>query len=641
MHKAELLNLINDYVDKKVALREEEDPRIKLLIDYLKLIQYEDDINFNDFYSSLNPEVKKYFYDFPDEATRDFFEIFILASSFDPHEFKKLKTSHKPNDLLPNNVNWLELLPIDLRRDLANKFLDPKSKARLSQTSQAFYKESISIEYWKDDLINLGLNKDLLKTMYESKYLENYKNLYHKFTYLSPVERKKINESWQLICLSGDLNKIQNAIKNGLLRGDDSVKETGLNPLHLIALSGNVKAIPLAMDLGIEPDQETENGENILHLAVRKGDLDMIEYILSLDRIDTTLKTASGENILHIAARYGHANVMRYIIENNQDFRIDIQALTDDDEVNANILHLAILSGDLDTIKFVLNLKEGKNLDADENKDLAESESQEENETSLIDPRTNTADDENIFHLAVQSGNIDVLKFFIKDLTYYSTQLEIDPSDVTRGGQNALHIAASMGNVEMMKLIVDRLKLDPQETTDHGLTILHLAAKSGNVEAMQFALQLNSDPAVTDDKGMNFVHYAALSGHLEALAFALQAASDKGVDINAADKFGNTALHFSAISGNPSCIKLSIDKTHLDPQTKNTIEQTALHLAAKNGHEKAIVCLREFGLDPTTKDKKGNDAFWYGEKSEKPEETKLALNKNLTTSTQSMRHSRE
>ena len=62
------------------------------------------------------------------------------------------------------------------------------------------------------------------------------------------------------------------------------------------------------------------------------------------------------------------------------------------------------------------------------------------------------------------------------------------------------------------------------------------------------------------------------------------------------DVLGNTALHVAAINGHMNIVEILLDRG-IDINSKDSIGETALHLAAANGHMNIVEILLDRGID--------------------------------------------
>lgn len=137
------------------------------------------------------------------------------------------------------------------------------------------------------------------------------------------------------------------------------------------------------------------------------------------------------------------------------------------------------------------------------------------------------------------------------------------------------------------------------ERYDTGL-ILAVRLKSWKV----FALLLNARGTVIDAQSRNgdtALMIAAFNGETAAVTRLI----DKGAEIN---RPGWTALHYAAAAGHLAIVrKLLENAAYIDAESPN--KTTPLMLAARAGHEKALLLLLEEGADVLIKNELGLDAI--------------------------------
>lgn len=156
-----------------------------------------------------------------------------------------------------------------------------------------------------------------------------------------------------------------------------------------------------------------------------------------------------------------------------------------------------------------------------------------------------------------------------------------------------VHDAAREGRVGELRAI---LREDPAQAVaadKYGLTSLHWASDRGHAEAIEALLASGAD--VNAVEGRLFrrrpLHFAALSGS-EAAVRALLAAD--GVDVDAVDYRGSTALHGAAHAGASGVIRALL-AAGADASRTRSDKETALHVAASEGRADAVRALLEAG----------------------------------------------
>jgi ankyrin repeat protein len=117
-----------------------------------------------------------------------------------------------------------------------------------------------------------------------------------------------------------------------------------------------------------------------------------------------------------------------------------------------------------------------------------------------------------------------------------------------------------------------RAKLDRGNDTvlNAGTTPLMRAAKAGDLDSMKLLLERGADPLLATRRGVNGLMLAAGLGtaeqdttgrhktQSEAIA-AIETLLDHGIDINARDSRGRTALHGAALQGYDSVVAMLVD----------------------------------------------------------------------------------
>ncbi len=78
---------------------------------------------------------------------------------------------------------------------------------------------------------------------------------------------------------------------------------------------------------------------------------------------------------------------------------------------------------------------------------------------------------------------------------------------------------------------------------------------------------------------------------------------EKGADINAADKFGSTALHRAVSKGNISIIELLLNQRSLNVNAADCEGNTPLHIAAEETKVDIAKMLLKHDANPNYKNK--------------------------------------
>jgi ankyrin repeat protein len=129
---------------------------------------------------------------------------------------------------------------------------------------------------------------------------------------------------------------------------------------------------------------------------------------------------------------------------------------------------------------------------------------------------------------------------------------------------------------------------------------------SATVESVQQLIDLGVDVNARDDMGKSALHWAA--GAQPEVIVALLAA---GADVNAKDQLDRAPLHFVAAAGSVENIRLLLDAgAEVNAQTAN--DWTPIHGAAKFAPPENIMVLLEAGADVGARTEMGESAFDFG-----------------------------
>ena len=190
------------------------------------------------------------------------------------------------------------------------------------------------------------------------------------------------------------------------------------------------------------------------------------------------------------------------------------------------------------------------------------------------------------------------------------SKAELSVNAKARNDVTPLHLAACSGNVETIKLLLNN-GANINITDDDGNTALHLAAKRGRANAISVLLESGSDVNKAGRRGNTALHMAIQQGHtpcvqellkhrrvnamqrnreqntpLQVCAYmnrqeclrVLLMYREVSEDMNAVDRYGNTALHYAA-NGRRGIVNLLLSQTNCDVTIRNVDNQTAADIA--------------------------------------------------------------
>jgi ankyrin repeat protein len=135
-------------------------------------------------------------------------------------------------------------------------------------------------------------------------------------------------------------------------------------------------------------------------------------------------------------------------------------------------------------------------------------------------------------------------------------------------------------------------------------TVLHEAALNGQAEAVDSLLEQGIDVNALDQDGRTALMYAAFNGY-EGIVTSL-VAHDAGINIK--DNYGRTPLMFAATGPFPGTVRMLLDhKAEIDAVDAEE-HFTALMYAAAEGQLEVVEILLEYGADAALRDVDGDTA---------------------------------
>ena len=382
------------------------------------------------------------------------------------------------------------------------------------------------------------------------------------------------------------------------------VSSAGYTPLHIAVTKRNINLINLLLDQGVNVNSMTIDGQTPLHIAADKGDANIIQNLLRR-KADPNLKDARGNTSLHL------------VVQPKQETKPRL--LTTRPRIGV-IGHMCVYQTfyracSKQTVQAIINL--GADVNA-------------------VNNRRQTA-----LWLACCDGQVDVTTVLLNR--------GADPNIVDENKDSSLH-AAMYGhcNIETVQQMIDH-GANVNAANKDGTTPLILACSRAQEESVRILLKAKANPNITDGDGDASLH-AAIAG--DCSHEILQEISYYGVDVNATNKRGRTALLLSCSYGKMDSIKVLLragaDPTIVDDEgfsclhaavdgrcSKETLQELIAHgshidatrkdgtnallRACSTGQSESVRCLLNAGADVNIAKSDGNTCLHeavYGKCSE-------------------------
>ena len=305
-------------------------------------------------------------------------------------------------------------------------------------------------------------------------------------------------------------------------------------------------------------NEKNGEGETVLHIAMKDGDVDIVKFLLEngsdltiKDRTGNTplhdlvstaeigptrsieliqasskrledlldIKNEEGQTVLYVASKHGNVDIVEFLLREGVRSR---SKLSETDNSGHSALYQLVCSIESTTDKcigFVKNLDDEyvKNAIQTESKNtkenLNESTKENENESAEKNKSKRTEEkksdgteknDETMLHVIAANGLTPLVKKFNF----------VDFKQKDSNNDTALHTAARHKHFDTLKEIIDvfeetheaSLKKLLNDNDKDGETVLHIACKMADVEMIQYLLKKGADLEAQDKTGNTPLH---------------------------------------------------------------------------------------------------------------------------------------
>jgi ankyrin repeat protein len=431
--------------------------------------------------------------------------------------------------------------------------------------------------------------------------------------------------------LSGDRGAVQRLIRS---KADiNAANRYGVTPLSLAAQRGHADLIDALLKAGASvklAEAKLPEGQTLLMHAARTGSVASLKALIAAGSSLNARETRTGTTAVVWAATSNRGDAVRVLAEAGADL-IVLSKVTSYPHTQNGVLLSGLEEGYSYVGQTVLPrggwsaamyaAREGA---VEAARALAESGAN----LDLTDPEGTTA-----LIVAIINGHYDVAAALvakganpniadIKGMTPLYAAVDMHtigdtfgrpypPKDMIDGSLDAARMLITSGanvNARLTAPILKRVYDAGDNRLGEGATPFMRAARKCDVEMMRILLDAKADVTLAQKSGNTPVMLCAgaVSGGNtedtpervnpdEALA-AIRLALDAGVDVNAQNATGDSALHTAATSGGgqPAIIRLLVERgARLD--VKNKAERTPLDAAARarQPNEKVVALLKE------------------------------------------------
>lgn len=375
----------------------------------------------------------------------------------------------------------------------------------------------------------------------------------------------------------------------------NAANDLGATPLWLAAINGTAPMAELLLQADANPDSSLKMGETAVMTAARSGSTETVALLIEHGADVNVAERERGQTALMWAVAQRHADVVRLLIDNGANlharsriwYQLENTAGNTNPSGNFNMAHggstpllFAARNGDIETARVLLEA--GANVqDSDASGASALVIATHSGHGPLATFLLQRGADPNAaeagytaLHAAVLRSQVELVAALLEhgaDLNAlvehgtpgrrFSADFSIRAQLI---GRDAFWLAVKYGEVEIVRLLLDR-GADPFQVTDNGVTTLQVAmGNSGSSLDHRRDRIGNAAPDLEDEERRT----------LEIARILI----DLGVDVNAADDRGQTALHHAVLKNFDSVVAYLATRG-ADINAVNQREQTALVLA--------------------------------------------------------------
>ncbi len=330
--------------------------------------------------------------------------------------------------------------------------------------------------------------------------------------------------------LNGETNKVQSLLSEGRL--DVNAQSIDGDTALMVAVQiENPEIINLLMAFGASPAVKNGAGLAPLHVAAAKGNIKVVEALLSGSQTDVNIKSKLGKTPLCYTDSPAIASVLLARRANPQK----------GDKEGNTPLHRAILNENWELADVLIQKGADVNVENDD-------------------------------------GNTPINVAQTVRAVQYLLEKGADPTRSDEGGNTILHKAAMSGDCAMIEVLLKSRKINVNVENENGNTPLNFTCSA---EAAQLLLAHLANPTIADENGNTPLHHATEVEDIDLMIVLLK---DRRVDVNAQNDDGETPLHIG-LKGirNPIETAQLLMKHGADILRVDATGLSPLQLAADNG----------------------------------------------------------
>ncbi|CAH8534046.1 unnamed protein product [Schistosoma margrebowiei] len=300
-------------------------------------------------------------------------------------------------------------------------------------------------------------------------------------------------------------------------KSDHIIPELARSPLHMATLIGMYELVQVLISSNrVYINQQDYNGETALHLAIRSKNEKLANLLIEAPQIDYTVRDAQAYTVFHVAVDLRQRAIAQSLLKKDPSLALQV------DSSGRNFLHIAIENFDREAIFLLIQI--GVDMNA-----------------CVRDAHRLTP-----FHLAIKTGvDEDILRSLLLAGASINSQ--------TPQKQYGLHLAVIYNRPELVHCLLEN-GADPNSQDSERNTPLHLAVRHARVDCLVKMLNHSATNCYCINiRGQLPIHLLAQHQgpvSVEMLEYLLEVSVAN--QINAQDAAGNTPLILAYQAGNIS-----------------------------------------------------------------------------------------
>ena len=324
--------------------------------------------------------------------------------------------------------------------------------------------------------------------------------------------------------------------------------------LHIAALYGKLELMKhLIEEEQLYPTVPGPKKATPLIVSAENGNLSIVKYLIEEQHIDPSAdRDEDGYLAIHRACQQNKLSIVKYLFEKTTEICLmhakDIFSDFTKDDVA--LLHIAALSGNIDTVKYFTECKCDMN---------------------ILNKAGRTA----LFH-ACESRNLEVVNYLVE---VGHCRCSITDSSLN----TPLHLAAQHDNLPVVQYLLEERKCEANPKNGERNTPLLEASYAGQLNIVKYLLEnsYSCNPKTYGSNGYNCLHAACRKGHVEMVQYLIEECQmDPSASISKANIYSKTnALHIASQYGHGSIVDYFTTKWNMDASLPDEHGKTALHLA--------------------------------------------------------------